>query len=203
MDVTDEFQREMRRRLVARELEAAATLAIERLGPEIMGFLLSLTRDETVAGESFSQFCEDLWRGLPGFRGEASVRTWAYTLARHAAYRQLRDPHRRRGVALSQHPVLAELEERTRTSTLQHLRSEVREAVSRLRDALPPDDRALLVLRIDRGLSFQDIAVVLSGEPLAAEERKRRATMLRKRLERVKAKLREMAEQEGLLRRKA
>jgi RNA polymerase sigma-70 factor (ECF subfamily) len=199
----DDFHRAMQQHLSAGAYEAAATLGLERLGPEIMGFLMSMTRDETAAGEVFSDFCEDMWRGLPAFRGEASFRTWAYTLARHAAYRHQRDPYRRRRVNLSNHPVLAELEARIRTTTLQHLRSEVREAVTRLRERLKPDDQALLVLRIDRGMSFQDIAVVLSGGPLDEVERKERAAALRKRVERLKVKLREMAEAEGLLRREA
>ncbi len=196
----DDFHREVTLRLRAGEHQAAATLALEVLGPEIMGFVMSMTRDETTASEVFSDFCEDMWRGLPAFRGEASFRTWAYTLARHAVYRQQRDPYRKRRVALSNHPVLSELEARIRTTTLAHLKSEVREAVTRLRDKLAPDDQALLVLRIDRNLSFQEVAVILSGTPLEETERKKRAAALRKRVERLKQKLRTMAEAEGLLR---
>jgi len=168
-----------------------------------MGFLMSMTRNETTASEVFSDFCEDMWRGLPSFRGEASFRTWAYTLARHAVYRRQRDPYRKRQVALSDHPDLEALEARVRTTTLQHLKSEVREAVTRLREQLSPDDQALLVLRVDRNMSFQEVAVILSGAPLEESERKKRAASLRKRLERLKQKLRAMAEAEGLLRKEA
>ncbi len=199
----EDFHRTIEQLVVAERYEAATSLAIERLGPEIMGFLMNLTRDETEASEAFSDFCEDLWRGLPSFRGEASFRTWAYTLARHALARHRRDPFRRRRVGLAQHPALAELETRVRTSTLQYLKSEVREAVTRLRERLKPDEQALLVLRVDRSMSFQDIAVVLSGGPLEEPERRKRAASLRKRFERLKVKLQEMAEDEGLVRRKA
>ncbi|MEM6959083.1 MAG: sigma-70 family RNA polymerase sigma factor [Myxococcota bacterium] len=196
------FQRAVQRHLGQGQLAEAATLAIERLGPEIFGFVRSLTRDESAASEVFSIFCEDLWRGLPGFRGEASFRTWAYTLARHANVRFQRDPFRRRQRSFDAYPQLLEVEERVRTSTLQHLKSEVRQAVTRLRERLDPDEQAILVLRIDRAMSFQDIAVVMSGGPLDDALRKTRAAALRKRVERIKGKLRTMAEAEGLMRTK-
>ncbi|MEM9071827.1 MAG: sigma-70 family RNA polymerase sigma factor [Myxococcota bacterium] len=196
----DAFQREVQRHLDAGALSEAATLAVERLGPEVLGFMWSLTRDPDLASESFSVFCEDLWRGLPSFRGEASFRTWAYTLARHAALRVQRDPYRQRRVGIDDHPVLSDLIARVRTSTLEFLKSEVREAVGRLRERLKPDEQTLLVLRVDRKMSFQDIAVVMSGGPLTEGERKKRAALLRKRFERVKAKLQALVEAEGLRR---
>ena len=66
------------------EAEAAATRAIKALGPEILGYLGALLHDAGEASEVFSQFAEDLWRGLPAFRFESSLRTWAYKLARAA-----------------------------------------------------------------------------------------------------------------------
>ena len=58
-------------------------------GPQILGYLTSILRNDADAAEVFSQFTEDLWRGLPGFRGECPVRVWAYRLAWHAAARRL------------------------------------------------------------------------------------------------------------------
>jgi RNA polymerase sigma-70 factor, ECF subfamily len=59
------------------------------------------------------------------------------------------------------------------------------------------------VLRIDRGLSWSDLARVLhEGEEDAAlddEALAREAARLRKRFQLVKDKLREMAKKEGLL----
>ena len=48
------------------------------------------------AGDAFSLFSENAWRGLAGFRGEASTRVWCYRIAFRAALTQRRDPYLRR-----------------------------------------------------------------------------------------------------------
>ena len=61
-------------------------------GPAVLAYLVALARDQDRADDVFSQFCEDLWQGLPGFRRDASVRTWVYTLAWHAWLRRRAGP---------------------------------------------------------------------------------------------------------------
>ena len=91
----DALEAEIARLLETNELRAAAAAIIRGYGPAILGYLASLARDPDRADDAFSQFCEDLWRGLPGFRRDASVRTWIYTLAWHAWLRNERDAFRK------------------------------------------------------------------------------------------------------------
>jgi RNA polymerase sigma-70 factor (ECF subfamily) len=186
--------------LEAGDLHGAASQAIEAFGPEVFGFLVSLMRDEHDASDVFAQACEDLWRGLPGFEQRSTLRTWFYMLARHAASRYRRAPHRRaeRRAQLSEADGIAE---RVRTRTLQHLRTEVKDQFALIRDALEPEDRALLVLRVDRKLAWNDIARVLCEESLATgEDLARASARLRKRFELVKHEIRERAQRAGLIR---
>jgi RNA polymerase sigma-70 factor (ECF subfamily) len=98
-DDVQELEARVRALREAGELAAAATAAIRGLGPSVLRYLRSLLRDEDDAAEAFSRFAENLWTGLPGFRGQASVRTWAYRLAWSAA-QDLRDgAWKRRGAA--------------------------------------------------------------------------------------------------------
>jgi RNA polymerase sigma-70 factor (ECF subfamily) len=182
--------------------EQATTTALEGYGPEILGFLINILGTEDDASQTFSLFCEDLWRGLPGFAWRASLRTWAYTLARHAAHRhRTAQPRAERQVPLSSSPVL-EMAEKVRTSTLPHQRSAVKNEIARLREGLPEEDRALLVLRLDRQLAWDEIAEVMMAEenPSAASV-SRESARLRKRFQLLKEKLREQAVATGLLER--
>jgi RNA polymerase sigma-70 factor (ECF subfamily) len=184
------------------EWQRAATVGVKGYGPEILGYLTAMSRSEVDAADVFSTFCEDLWKGLPGFRWQSSFRTWAYTLARHALYRLSRDPHRKPGrhVALADSPEILELAERVRSTTLIHLRTETKSKVAALREQLDPDDRTLLILRVDRQLAWNEIACVMADAPdPAPADVKRGAAALRKRFERVKERLRKLAAEHDLL----
>ncbi len=196
-----DLERRLRGEHSAGDMAATATLAIREYGPEVLGLLVVLLRNHDEAAEVFAEFCEDLWAGLPRFRWESSMRTWAYALARHAAHAFRRDPHRRRRVPLSQHPEVAELEAHVRTTTVTYLRSEVKDRVSRLRESLDPDEQTLLVLRIDRQMSWSEIAVVMDGgdSGVPACDPARSAAMYRKRFERVKERLRALDSTEPAL----
>ena len=172
---------------------AAATVIMRGYGPAILGYLAALARDEDRADDVFSQFSEDLWRGLPGFRRDSSVRTWVYTLAWHAWLRLERDAFRRH-----ERPLVSEemsrLAAAVRSTTALHLKPEAKDAVARLREQLAPAEQSLLVLRIDRGLSWGEVATVMSTSEECLDSR-----TVAKRFQRVKERLRRLAEDAGLL----
>ena len=179
--------------LDAGDVKGAATEAIRAYGPQVLGYLTAVLKDEDDARDVFSQFAEDLWRGLPGFRRECSLRAWAFKVAWHAASRHARDPYRRR-----HRPIL--------TTEASKIAASVRSTMStyapggradrllKLREALDPEEQTLLILRVDKGLSWEDVAQVLSteGTPVAS-------AALRKRFERLKDKLARLAKEQGLL----
>ncbi len=173
--------------------DRAATAAIEGYGPEILAYLCAVLRDPDVGADAFSRFCEALWTSLPQFRWSSSLRTWAYVVAQHAASRELRDPHRKKGrrVAISDVPSRA-LADKIASETRSHLKTAVKDKLAAVRAALEPDDQALLILRVDRQLPWRDVAQVMTpeGEDDSAPALDRRAALLRKRFERLKAELR-------------
>lgn len=180
--------------------DQAASAGLRGYGPEILGFLIAL--GPRTAEDAFSQFCEDLWRGLPGYRAQASFRTWAYTLARHADVRIKRDPYARRKSPLSDLGPISGIAEELRASTASFLASHVRDRVAAMRDALAEEDRMLLVLRVDRQMAYGDIARVMLGAEVSDDEVAKRTALLRKRFERLKQEIRARAEKEGLVEKK-
>jgi len=180
--------------LLRRDLDAACSEAMRGYGPQILSYLRAVVRDPEGADEVFSQFCEDVWRGLAGFRGESSVRVWAYKLAWHAASRYARDPYRRRRQRLG--TTLASRLAESVMSTAD-LRVEKRAGeMEKLRELLAPEERALLVLRVDRELSWREVAQALASDegPDAPDE-----AALRQRFRRLREKLARLAREEGLL----
>lgn len=179
--------------LEAEQHARAASLIVEGLGPEILGWLHAVTRAPDVAEEIFSGFASALWTALPRFRGDSSVRTWAYAIARNVQLKHARGERRAR---VADAP-LSELEAKVRTDTRPYLKTDVKDRFARARARLMPDERALLVLRVDREMAWTDIALVLTEEPLEGAALRSRAATLRKRFERLKDELRRTAEREG------
>jgi RNA polymerase sigma-70 factor, ECF subfamily len=193
----------IRRACEAHDYASAATLFIEANGGEILAFLRARTRSTSAADDVFGMFAEKLWVGLPGFEWRSTLRSWAYRLARNAAIDYLvAAPHQgRRHVPLSQDPGLSALIEHARTTTAMYLRTPVKDRVRELRESLSDDDQMLLILRVDRGMDFRELAVAMAAGDAAPsdEELDREAARLRKRFERVKAQLRMLAEEAGLI----
>ncbi len=179
--------------------KAATTLALELYGSEIFGFVRA-TAKAADADVAYAVFAEDVWRGIGGFEGRSSLRVWAYTVARRAVIRTQRERHRRRELLCDDLAWLGDVTERARSVTPQHLRSEVKRRVRKLRERLPREDQELLILRVDRGLSFKELAEILEPDDVATgDARARAAARLRKRFESVKNKLRRLAREDGLL----
>jgi RNA polymerase sigma-70 factor (ECF subfamily) len=178
-------------RLDERDLNAAANLAIRGYGPEILGYMAAILRDDDAAAESFSRFAEDLWKGVAGFQRKASFRTWAYRVAWNAAQDTAADSFRRRARRLATDEQL-QLVQSVHGSSMEFLASAAKTRLEALRANLDPAEQTLLILRINRGLSWNDVAHVL-----ATPEQPLDAVAVRKRFARVKDKLRKMARSDG------
>jgi RNA polymerase sigma-70 factor (ECF subfamily) len=174
----------------------ATTEALRMYGVELLGFLRALAGNPDLAADAFGELGEDIWKGLPRFRWESTLRSWLYSLARNALGQLRRDPRRRaeRNLPLSIAPEMAQL---VRTATLEIQRTEVKDEFRVLREQLDPEEHELLLLRLDRGLAWKDIARILGG----GDNLDARAAALRKRFERAKERLKRLAIEHGLIRR--
>jgi RNA polymerase sigma-70 factor, ECF subfamily len=198
----DITEAEVRRACDQADYARAATLIIERHGPDVLGFLAARLESRARGAEAFSMFAEDLWLGLPGFRWECPVRGWAYALARNAAHRYLWDEGklRKRTVCLDTSEWMQQAV-RVQTRTEPYLQTPIKDRVRALRSRLAPEDQSLLLLRVGRKLPWRELAVAFSNpvEPLSEAELDRESARLRKRFSLATARLRELARAEGLL----
>jgi len=203
-DVRTQLEADVRARCERGDHAGAATAILRGYGPELLGFLAAIHRDEAAASETFAELAETLWRALPRFAWESTARTWAYAVARNVVRSRKRGAARRqRRVVQPGEEFFEEMAQKVRTETLAYLRTEKKTRLQALRDALVEEDRMLLILRVDRGLPWNELARILteteSEEPLDDVAIAREAARLRKRFQLVKDRLRDLARKEGLL----
>ena len=189
---SDDLDRELRVMLADGEVERATELAIRRYGPELVGWLRSIISIEADAQDAFSRMSEELWRSLQRFDGRCSIRTWCYMLARHAAAHVRSRPRNEREVLVSHIPSVLGAVTHV-WSTTKGGAQQAADVYAAIRAELGEEDQTLLVLRVDRNLSWREIAHVLCGEDADDGVVERKAATLRKQFERVKERLRELA----------
>ncbi len=160
----------------------AATAAIRELGPSVLRYLRALLRNEADANDAFSWWAESVWTGLPGFRGDASLRTWVLRLAYHAALAVSDGAwHRRvRPFATGEASRLVATLRTASAVRIDRQRRKVDAAVARM----TTEEQTLLSLRIDQRLSWEEVAVVLSTGTRRLDPK-----TLAKRYERLKVRL--------------
>jgi RNA polymerase sigma-70 factor, ECF subfamily len=165
----------------------AAHTAIQRYGPGILGWLIGIAPSRAIAEDVFQLFCFDLWKGLASFRWESALSTWCYRVAWNAFYRFQKGERRFDHVPLSDICSQWAVEASSIHSRLQ--RQQIQERLVTLRQQLSEELQSILILRLDRDFSFTEISEVLS----LTEEN------ARQKFQRAKTKLKELAQQEGLI----
>jgi RNA polymerase sigma-70 factor, ECF subfamily len=179
--------------LASSDVSGAATEAIRGLGPTVLSYLRPMLRDEDEVADAFSQWAENLWKGLPRFEFRSSLRTWALRLACNEALqlrgRAARKRERRLGTSEA-----SGIAEAVRTHSVAHS-DRRRQELLELRRSLSAEDQTLLFLRVDQRLSWNDVAAALSegGKHVDPDTACKRFERLRARLEK-EAKKRQMLE---------
>lgn len=169
--------------LGAGDFSVAAGQIVRGFGAELYGWL-SAVLGPSDAADVFGAFEEELLRSLPSFRAETSARSWSYLIAKSCARKHARSELRRRlrMTPLDNHSSVLERAAPSASSnhaiTLDRLRQ--------FRASLPQEDQDLLILRVDRGFSFNEIASILLGEQANAQQLERESARLRKRLEAIR-----------------
>jgi RNA polymerase sigma-70 factor, ECF subfamily len=110
------------------------------------------------------------FRGLHGFRGEASFSTWIYRIVVHIAYSHLR----RRRPALPQEKASEAIEQLVEESLSVEAATAQRQQVQQaleLLSQIKPKKRMAFVLRVVEGLSLQEIGEIVEATPAAVGQR--------------------------------
>jgi RNA polymerase sigma-70 factor (ECF subfamily) len=110
-------------------------------------------RSEADAADITQQVFVRAFRGLAGFRGAASVRSWLYRIAIHCALSWIRD-HKREQPAEIEESALVEAPAAPARIADGQENQRLRAAIARL----PPKQKLVLELRVFDDLSFREVA---------------------------------------------
>ncbi|MBS6956353.1 MAG: sigma-70 family RNA polymerase sigma factor [Enterocloster asparagiformis] len=119
----------------------------------VYAYLLSMCRNRHVAEDILQSTFLQVIKGITGFRGDSSVKTWIFTIARNEYFRWLR-----------RNPPVVPLDESMPVQgdlAGDYQEKEQIRAVFRYLDLLEEPLRSLMYFRIFGGLSFRETAAML------------------------------------------
>jgi RNA polymerase sigma-70 factor, ECF subfamily len=142
--------------------ERAATAIVERHATAIARFVSTLGERETdeVVQDTFVR----AFSSFDSFRGESSLRTWLFTIARRLVVDRRRAQRRRPATEPIDDVELASGFTALDSIVAAEAEGQVREAVERL----SPTQREVFTLRVGEGLSYKEIAEVVGTTEGAA-----------------------------------
>ncbi len=168
---------------LARSGDRAATRRLlERLSPPIYRFGRRFCRNTEDAEDVMQEVLASLMRSLHTLRGDASLTTWAYTVARNACMRQRRRAALHATVSLDDADGSGgdgagalQLEDPSHDPHRDVERRDLEAALGAALHALPAPQREALILRDFEGLPAREVARVLGVQERAVKSRLHRA----------------------------
>lgn len=150
--------REIDREIIERAADGDMD-AFEEIYRASSGYVYTVALRVTGSKEDAEEVTQDVFvsvhRSLPGFGFRSSFKTWLYRIAMNRAinaYRKRSKDRKRR----------VELDENTGAEGPEGIkRAEDREAVGKMLEKLPPEQRACLVLKEIDGMKYEEIADTL------------------------------------------
>lgn len=147
----------------AREGDQRAFEELVRLYEKrVLALTQRMCKNPEDAAEAAQEAFFAAWRGLKSFRGESSFSTWLYRLASNACMDLLRREGRQRaGVSLDDEELNLDIPARIPSPQEEAERRELGERIEAGLRTLPPEYRAVLVLREVQQLRYEEIAGAL------------------------------------------
>jgi RNA polymerase sigma-70 factor (ECF subfamily) len=168
--------------------DAAYTALVNRHGDYLYRVALRVTRNETEAGEAVQEAFISTFRGISGFEGRSSLRTWLHRLTVNAALMRRRSTVRRGEVSIEELAPDVDFErwepewQFAESSETLLMRQGIRDAVTAAMDKLPEQYRILIILRDIEGYDTREVAEMLEDNEGNVKVRLHRARSALKKL---------------------
>ncbi len=185
-----------------RDFAQCTTLAVRFAGPGIKSYLRKSISDSALLDDAYSEWSELVAMSWEKYDPAHPVASWLYVLARRPRGNAIVNGARR-AVRESEFD-LSLAAPSSRLETAPHVRTTVKQEFRALWEKLPPEERELLRLRIEEGLSWESVARQLRGptwEPSVAELKLEVQKLAARYKRRVKDVLAIEAEKHGLIER--
>jgi RNA polymerase sigma-70 factor (ECF subfamily) len=169
------YDETIQRHLAAGDFREALETLVRSYQHVIVGFCTNMLGEPTQWEEVAQEVFLSAYRAMPGFRRQASIRTWLFAIARKQCLKMLRDRGRHRRLEHDQRLTIATTVHR-QPPPAEGEDPEVRlQLVKQGLTQLDKAQRALLMLHYDTGLTVAEMAPLLGLSAVSVRRRLARA----------------------------
>ena len=155
------YDETIHRNLIADDYRGALEALVRGYQHVMVGFCANMLGDAHLGQEVAQDVFLAAYQALPGFRGQASVRTWLFAIARKQCLKVLRNRRRRRHLEHDQQYTIAATAHRAPPAPPGEDPEARARLVQRNLQQLDKTERSLLMMRYDAGLPIADMAHIL------------------------------------------
>ena len=144
----------------------AFAVIVTRYGPSLYRFVSRVVDEPADVEDALQETFLDAWKGLSGFRGDASLQTWLFTLARRRCYAHLkRFPESGSRPPVNLDDITDRIPARNADPAGLHIEQDLIAALDAALRMLPPRQRSVWILREIEDFTYADIATVMAVSP--------------------------------------
>src|SRR5215813_4531908 len=136
--------------------KSAFDLIVTHFSDKIMHFTYSIVSNDPFAEDVVQDVLLRVWRGLPAYRGEASVSTWIYSITRNTCLTAVRRAGHKNSLSIEEPAVRMETE-----SVSSPQQSALLSDLPRLLSSLPDKQRQVLMLFYMEDKSYGEVALLM------------------------------------------
>jgi len=151
---------EIRAHLERQQWDEAFDLVLRQYQTKVFHLACSMLANQEQAEDAAQEVFIRIWRALPGYRAQASVSTWVYSIARNACLTALKSASARRTVSLEDPGTRAAAENRVESPGRPHAPD-----IERLVEELPEKLRQVVSLFYMEEKSYEEVSRLL-GIPM-------------------------------------
>ena len=155
---------DIRQHFDARQFHAAFELVLARFKDKVFRLAFSMLRNETQAEDMTQEIFLKIWKGFPGYHGEASLSTWIYTISRNTCLTEIKRRSARPTVSIHD-PDLEESLERSPAMQITDRDSGVEMDAHQMLNQLPEKYRQVITLFYLEQKSYEEVGAML-GLPM-------------------------------------
>jgi RNA polymerase sigma-70 factor, ECF subfamily len=155
---------DIRQHLERQQYAEAFELLLQRFKDRVFRLAFSFLRNQTQAEDAAQDAFVRIWKGLPGFHGDASLSTWIYTITRNTCLSELNKRAARPTISL-QDPEMEEVADRMTAAQSNSAQPGSEMDLDAMLTALPEKSRRVVILFYLEQKSYEEVAAML-GIPL-------------------------------------